>query len=131
MKKVLSLALVVGFLGIGAFNASELSTKGTSYVNYNMTVAAVNGMATSTSQNKAVTDQSGNVRSTSVGGTYTVDMRLHSGKGGTGVWSQRISDNETRALSNSIDKGSPVELQISNDITTPVSVKCTGSWRSN
>lgn len=131
MKKLILALFCISFISIGIFNASELEGRREDYDAYNMTVGPFNDTVTSGSQTKAITDKSGDLDSEVVGGDYTVDMRLYGQDGGTGKWSQNIADNETRSLSNTIDKGDRSKLQISSDLSTSVHVNCFGTWRSN
>lgn len=124
-KTLASLGLTVGLLAIaGAAQA------GTTYSGYNTTVGSFNGSGYTGYQTKASSDVSGSLKSSSVGGKYTVDARM-SASAGTGSWVRSVSDSETRSLPNSINKGSSARVQFSNDVTTPVSVQVTGSWKSN
>lgn len=124
-KTLATLGLTVGLLSVVGF-----AQAGTTATSYSVTVGAYNGAASSTSQTKAISDARGELKSGIVGGNYTVDARM-SATSGTGSWVRSVDDYETRGLPNSINKGTAARVQFSNDLTTPVDVKVTGSWISN
>ncbi len=103
---------------------------GTTYTSYNTTVGKFNGSGYTGYQTKASSGTYGNLRSTSVGGKYTVDARMQASSG-TGSWVRSVNSNQVRNLPNSVARGSKARVQFSNDLTTPVNVQVTGSWRSN
>jgi len=129
MKKSKRKIAIVGAT-LGLLLAGGAVQAGTTYSNYNLTVGSFNGSAYTGYQTKTTTGAPGNLRTSSVGGSYTLDARMQASSG-TGGWVRRVTDNDTRNLPNSVAKGSLVRLQYSNDATTPVNVQVTGSWRSN
>lgn len=124
-KTLATLGLTAGLLSVVGFAQAATTPLG-----YNVTVGSYNGSANTTSQTKAISDARGELRSSIVGGDYTVDARM-AASSGTGSWVRGVGDYETRGLPNSINKGTAARVQFSNDLTTPVDVKVTGSWISN
>ncbi|WP_074033560.1 MULTISPECIES: hypothetical protein [unclassified Exiguobacterium] len=124
-KSMISMGLAVGLLALGG-----AAQAGTTYSNYDTTVASFNGSGYTGYQTKSSSNASGTLSSKTVGGSYTVDARM-TASSGTGSWVRSVSDNETRSLSNSISSGRSTRVQFSNDLTTPVSVQVTGQWKSN
>jgi hypothetical protein len=124
-KKLAVLGLAVGLMSIGG--AVEAST---SYSSYDTTVGRFNGSGYSGYQTKTTSGAYGNLNSSSVGGSYTVDARMDATTG-TGSWVRSVTDNDTRSLPNSVSSGNSARVEFSNDLTTPVNVQVTGSWRSN
>ena len=124
-KKLATIALAVGLLAVAGF-----AEAGTAYTNYNTTVGKFNGSGYTSYHTKASSGKYGNLRSTSVGGSYTVDARMQASSG-TGAWVRSVNSNQVRNLPNSVSKGNRARVQFSNDLTTPVNVQVTGSWRSN
>lgn len=124
-KTLATLGLTVGLLSVVGF-----AQAGTTATTYSVTVGAYNGAGSSSSQTKAISDARGELKSGIVGGNYTVDARM-TATSGTGSWVRSVDDYETRGLPNSINKGTAARVQFSNDLTTPVDVKVTGSWISN
>lgn len=124
-KKLAVLGLSVGLLALGG--AVQAST---TYSSYDTTVGKFNGSGYTGYQTKTTSGAYGNLKSSSVGGSYTVDARMQASSG-TGSWVRSVTDNDTRNLPNSVPSGTSARVQFSNDITTPVDVQVTGSWRSN
>ncbi|RFA32138.1 hypothetical protein CAI16_18980 [Virgibacillus dokdonensis] len=124
-KKLAVLGLAVGLLAIGG-----TAQAGTSYSSYNTTVGKFNGNGYTGYQTKSSSGTYGDLRSNTVGGNYVVDARMQASSG-TGSWVRNVTDNDTRSLPNSVARGSSARVQFSNDLTTPVNVQVTGSWRSN
>lgn len=127
MKK--SKLAVLGLV-VGLFTFAGIAEAGTSYTSYSTSVGKFNGNGYTAYQTKTTTGATGNLRSTSVGGKYTVDARMQASSG-TGSWVRSVNSNETRNLSNSVSKGSSARVQFSNDLSTPVAVQVSGTWRSN
>lgn len=125
-KKFAVLGLAIGLIAFGG-----AAQAGTTYSSYSTTVGSYNGSGYTSYQTKATSGAYGNLSSSVVGGSYTVDARMTSPSGGTGSWVQSVGDNDSRSLPNSIAKGSSARVQFSNDLTTPVNVQVSGSWRSN
>lgn len=125
MKKKLGLGLAVGLMAFGGAVQA-----GTSYSSYDTTVASFNGSGYTGYQTKTNAGTYGNLNSSNVGGSYTVDARMQASSG-TGAWARSVTDSDSRNLSNSVPKGTSARVQFSNDVTTPVNVQVTGSWRSN
>lgn len=124
-KKFAVLGLALGLLAVGG--AAEA---GTSYSGYNTTVGKFNGSGYTAYQTKTTSGAYGNLNSTTVGGSYTVDARMQSSTG-TGAWVRSVGDNDSRTLPNSVSSGRSARAEFSNDATTPVDVQVSGSWRSN
>ncbi len=107
---------------------------GTSMKPYDTTVGRFNGSGYTGYQTKTYTSDKGLLYSNSVGGNYTVDVRLVSSKGKTAKWVRDVDDNTYYSIptnKDSIKAGNSVRLQFSNDITTPVAVQVAGEWESN
>lgn len=128
MKKKNRLAVLGLTVGLLAFGGAVQA--GTSYSSYNTTVGAFNGSGYTGYQTKASSGTYGNLNSGTVGGSYTVDARMQASSG-TGSWVRNVTDNDSRTLPNSVPSGTDARVQFSNDLTTPVNVQVTGSWRSN
>lgn len=127
--KFKSLLLGVAICSIG----SSMVYAGTSYSSYNTTVGRFNGSGYTGYQTKTTSGANGNLRSKSVGGSYVVDARMIESNGTAASWRRNITDNKNYALDGhySHKKGDRVRVQFSNDLTTPVNVQVTGSWKSN
>jgi len=124
-KSMMSMGLAVGLLALGG-----AAQAGTTYSNYDTSVAPFNGSGYTGYQTKSSSNASGTLLSKTVGGSYTVDARM-TASSGTGSWVRSVSDNQSRSVSNSIAAGKSARIQFSNDLSTPVSVQVTGQWKSN
>ena len=108
---------------------------GNSFTNYNTTVGRINGNGYSGTQVKATSGANGCIKSTSVGGNYTVDVRMQKSDGtANGSWYRALNDNMNTGYNidgNSSQKaGNNVRLQFSNNLNTLVDVQVIGSWCS-
>jgi hypothetical protein len=103
---------------------------GTSWSSYNTTVGKFNGSGYTGYQTKASSGTYGELNSSVVGGSYTVDARMQASSG-TGSWVRSVTDSDYRKLPNSVPSGLSARVEFSNDITTPVDVQVSGTWRSN
>lgn len=127
-KKIITLGAVL------VLSASINAYAGTTYQNYSTSVAAVNGSGYTGTQTKSTVGAAANLNSTSVGGSYVVDVRQQLGDGsGSGSWTRNVTDDTSYLIdgTTSLTVGSSVRLQFSNDLNTPVSVQVTGQWKSN
>ncbi|WP_235612293.1 hypothetical protein [Metalysinibacillus jejuensis] len=125
-KRFAALGLAVGLMAFGGTVQA-----GTTYSSYDFVVPEFNGSHYTGYQVKTYSGTSGDLRSSSVGGAYTVDVRMENSSGSTGTWVRSVTDNDNRKLPSTAPSGSSVRLHISNDLTTPVNVRVAGSWRSN
>ena len=124
-----SLATAVGAALIGAVGIG-VAWAGTTNVAYSTTVAPFNGSGYSDYQSQSTAGASGQLHSTSVGGSYVVDARMDGPSDSS--WVRNVTDNDSRVLTgNDNAAGARVRLQLSNDLGTTVSVQATGSWRTN
>lgn len=128
MKKTLATTLGAGLIlvvGAGAAMA------GNTFTGYDTTVGRVNGNGYSGSQTKASTDDSGDINSSDVGGSYKVDARMES-TGGTSLGSSwvRLGDGTSARLPNFFVSGTSVRVHFSNDTSTLVNVRVRGNWKS-
>ncbi|MEW5323794.1 hypothetical protein V2J23_17245 [Geobacillus thermoleovorans] len=124
-KKLVVLSLSVGLVAFGGAVQA-----GSSWSNYNTTVGKFNGSGYTGYQTKASSGTYGELNSSVVGGSYTVDARMRASSG-TGSWVRSVTDNDYRTLPNSVPSGLSARVEFSNDITTPVDVQVSGTWRSN
>jgi hypothetical protein len=124
-KKFAVLGLAVGLMAFGGAVQA-----GTSWSAFDVTVGKFNGSAYTGYQTKTYSGTDGELNMSTVGGSYTVDARM-TASSGTGPWVRSVTDTDYRKLPNSIPSGSSCRVQFSNDITTPVDVRVTGTWRSN
>lgn len=128
-KKVIgTIALTLAIcasMGITAFAGNTFSS-------YNTTVGRFNGNGYTGYQKKATDGANGYLKSNTVGGDYTVDVRMKC-SAGNGSWKRNITDKRNYSLASHYKqtKGKKVCLQFSNDLTTPVAVQVSGSWKSN
>lgn len=107
---------------------------GTTMKDYSTTVGRFNGSGYTSYQTKTYTNEKGKLYSNSVGGNYTVDVRMCSSTGKKASWVRDVDDNTTYAIptnKDSIKAGNSVRLEFSNDLTTPVRVQVEGKWMSN
>lgn len=117
-------AVLVGVAGIG------VAVAGTTNVAYSTSVAPFNGSGYTAYQTQATSGASGQLHSTSVGGSYVVDARMDGPSNSD--WVRNVTDNDSRTLTgNDNGSGAAVRLQLSNDLNTPLSVQASGSWRTN
>ncbi|MCM3016674.1 hypothetical protein M3582_01130 [Priestia megaterium] len=135
MKKGKALALVSAF---GLLITGGVAEASTDFVPYKKKVPAFNGSAYTSYQQLTGYDtvlETINVVSTSVGGDYTVDIRgqRNTGKDRYTDWERNVGDNYAfnwaREILNSSD--SAYRLQLSNDLSTPVEVLATGSFKTH
>ena len=125
VKKIATFGVIVSMF-------STVAYAGTSYSYYRTTVGKFNGNGYTSYQTKSIGGANGNIKSTKVGGGYSVDARMNSSVG-NGEWARDIKTGTKTYLpgnSNQL-KGTSVRLQFSNDVTTPVDVQVSGSWQSN
>lgn len=131
-KKVMLKALVVpACLATLSFTAMA----GNSFTSYNTTVGKFNGNGYSGTQTKETSGANGRVCSTSVGGGYSVDVRMQKSNGSaSGDWYRSLKSNKDTGYEIDGHKdqthGSSVRLQFSNDLTTYVDVQVSGTWCS-
>lgn len=122
--------LAVAGLGLGLlFSGALISEAGTTLTGYNVTAGPINGSGFSSPQTKSISSYDGYLNSTTVSGGYKVDVRMSS-VGSNGYW-VRVGNNISALLVNEIQSGKSAYLEVSNDLTTPVSVTATGTWASN
>lgn len=114
---------------------SLISFAGNSFTGYNTVVGKLNGNGYSGTQTKATSGANGRIKSTSVGGSYTVDVRMQKSDGtASGDWYRSLNDSMDTGYN--VDgavgqmAGSTVRLHFSNDLTTPVDVQVIGEWCS-
>lgn len=128
MKKKISI-----ILGALLISSSIVAFAAGDYVNYSTTVGKFNGSGYTGYQTKTTTGAAAGVVSTTVGGNYTVDVRLQESNGTVGPWFGKLGDNQSAAITSVSEHkaGDSVRLQFSNDLTTRVDVQVDGKWRSN
>lgn len=120
-------------LGVLLVSSSFTAFAGSEYLDYSTTVGKFNGSGYTDYQTKVTTGAAAGLNSETVGGTYTVDVRMQDSAGNAGDWAQKVGDNDYRAIDGSPEhtSGKLVRLQFSNDLTTRVDVQVSGNWRSN
>ena len=129
MKKVIKGSVITGII---LMMFSTVAFAGTTYSHYETTVGKINGSGYSGYQTKVTSGANGILKSTSVGGNYTVDARMSSSCG-NGAWLRNVDDGTVEYLDSPVTQvsGCSVRCQFSNDITTPVDVQVIGDWKSN
>lgn len=124
----LTTLLVAGAVLVGGAGAAYAGTVNS---NFSTTVAKANGSGYTSYQTQAKNGAAGDLWTGTVGGDYKVDARLN-GTRGNGTWDKNLGDSYYVSLvGNPNYKGDSVRIQFSNDLTTPVAVQVTGTWRSN
>ncbi|MCI9188157.1 MAG: hypothetical protein HFH84_00740 [Lachnospiraceae bacterium] len=108
---------------------------GNTYTSYDTTVGRFNGNGYSGTQTKETSGANGRIKSTSVGGGYSVDVRMQKSNGSaSGGWYRNLksSTDTDYSVDGHVDQkhGDSVRLQFSNDLTTSVDVQVTGTWIS-
>lgn len=132
-----SILAMSSLLGISSFantiSSKDIETYGTAYKPYNTTVGRINGNGYTGTDTKSVTGKQGNIRSTSVGGDYKVDVRMYKNDNSQGAWVYNITDNDNRQVPSRSDhmSGNSVKLRFSNKLSTTKEVQVTGSWRAD
>lgn len=109
---------------------------GNSYTKYDTTVGKFNGNGYSGTQTKETSGANGYIISDSVGGGYSVDVRMQKSNGSaSGEWYRNLKSgtNTGYEIDGHVDQksGDSVRLQFSNDLTTHVDVQVTGWWLSH
>mgnify|MGYP004453715603 CR=1 FL=1 len=129
MKKILKGSIITGLIMV---MFSTVAFAGTTYSYYNTTVGKFNGSGYSGYQTKVTSGANGLLKSSTVGGNYTVDARMSS-TAGNGAWLRNVDDGTVAYLDSPVSQvnGCSVRCQFSNDITTPVDVQVTGYWKCN
>ena len=129
MRKTKTTAFAAALVCFSAITAYA----GTSYSNYNTTVASFNGNGYTAYQTKATSGANGSLHSYTVGADYFVDVRMIGYDGQAGDWVRNVTDGTNSYLwGNSYQfSGESVRAQFSNDWNTPVSVQVVGEWKSN
>jgi hypothetical protein len=132
IKKYLSAVLAV-LICVTALTVTAMA--GNTLTGYNTTVGSFNGSGYSGTQTKATSGANGKVVSTSVGGSYKVDVRQQKSDGtANGAWYRDLDDGTDTGFNvgGHVDQtyNSTVRMQFSNDLTTPVSVQVVGEWCS-
>lgn len=125
LKGIVATSIAVMTLGTAAY-------AGTSYESYNTTVGKFNGNGYTDYQKKSTAGIDGYIKSTKVGGSYVVDVRMNS-SAGNGSWARGLDDNDERSLpgNSKMKKNDNIRVQFSNDWNTPVAVQVAGTWKSN
>lgn len=125
MFKLLAIASVFAIGGI-ASNTVSAAMSG-----YSIDIPGFNGFAKDDGE-KYRNGGSGYINSSSVGGNYKIDGRLH--QGSSTSW-KRLDDSTSVSWSIPNFKGSSygtaVYMHLSTDLTTPVRVNATGDWGAN
>lgn len=126
---------IAGLALVGVLVAVPLVAEaGTRYESYSTTVTKFNGNGYTETQTKVVTDKSGSLSSSSVGGKYKVDACMALPRHATCVigasWI-RVDDGTQASLKNWVVQGNTPRVRFSNDLRTPVNVQVSGSWKSN
>jgi len=108
---------------------------GNSFTGYNTVVGKINGNGYSPTQTKATSGANGRVKSTSVGGGYTVDVRMQkSDATASGAWYRNLGSGTDTGytVGGHVNQmyGDTVRLHFSNDLTTLVDVQVIGEWMS-
>lgn len=121
----------IAVTGLAALMIGTCAFAGTSYESYNTTVGKFNGSGYSDYQTKTTSGANGYIKSKKVGGDYVVDVRMNGL--GNGSWVRNLTDGTNKSLPGHYKqtKGSDVRVKFSNDITTPVNVQVSGTWKSN
>lgn len=121
------IALAAGAFALTA--AAGVANATYSWTGYDTTVGRFNGSGYSGYQSKTDAYEDGQIRSTSVGGSYRVDARLENANGAAAgsVW-VRVDDGTDRALPNLINRGWSTRVHFSNDLSTRVNVQVRGSF---
>lgn len=129
MKKIVKF---IGVTGVAIALIGSSAIAGSSYEEYDVRVGRFNGSGLSPEQTKSTAGADGYIKSSEVGGSYVVDVRMKS-EDGNGGWLRNVSDGTQDALpgTSKQKKGCTVYAQFSNDITTPVVVQVEGEWKSN
>ncbi|WP_243388160.1 hypothetical protein [Bacillus kexueae] len=128
-KKLITLAVGAAVMA-SSFNVYA----STSWKSYSTTVGKYNGSGyTGYDHVKSSSGANGQVKSSSVGGDYVVDVRMQDAQGNSGDWARNLGDNETLTLDGHKNhiKGDSMRLHFSNDWNTPVNVQVSGTWRSD
>lgn len=129
MKKLLATGLVS--IGVGTGLMANVHA-GTVFTNYDLTVPRFSGNAyTSYNQTKTTTRAAGNIRSTSVGGGYTIRARMQSSSYNGAFVNIQSGTNTPLPAHNNHYAGNSMRLNLRNQLTTTVNVQARGSWRSN
>ena len=122
---------LIAAMGLILTASAGAASAGTGFLGYDEIVPSRNGSAYTTTQVKAVTRLTGDLNSTSVGGSYKVDARMEApGNPISSVWF-RVGDNQSIKLPNLFSRGTRVYVHFSNDFLTSVNVQVRGNWRSN
>ena len=132
IKKTLATALAVI---VCVTTMATTAFAGNSFTDYDTIVGKVNGNGYSKTQTKETSGANGCIKSTSVGGNYTVDVRMQKSDGtASGSWYRSLNDNMNTGYN--IDghvsqmHGNTVRLHFSNDLSTLVDVQVIGDWAS-
>lgn len=124
-KKLAVLGLAVGLLA-----SAGAAQAGYSYSSYDTQVGSFNGSGYTNYQTKSNGAAYATLISKTVYDKYTVDAR-ETGHSGPASWRRDVTDNRTYSLPSIQGSGYDAIVQFSNDVTTPVNVRVTGSWASN
>ena len=108
----------------------------TTYDSYSKKVPAFNGSAYTGYQGMTGYDTKSetiDIISKSVGGDYTVDIRAQRDSGEKTPWQRNVGDDTSWTFYTNYlnDSDHSYRLQLSNDLSTPVKVLATGSFRTH
>lgn len=121
----------IGSAGIILLGSASLAQASTSYSNYNTSIGKYGGAGYSGTQKKAISDQSAQVASSTVGGNYTANACLSGASSSTCVGGTKtINDGTTVSLWNFAGQGATVRVKFT-DGWQWVNVQVTGKWRAD
>lgn len=130
--KLRRMAAVAAATAVVAVGTAGAALAGTSFVGYNLDVPKMGGNKLSAQQTKAITDNDGALKSTSVGGGYTMNVCMSTTAGICLPFTSKdiVTGSEVK-LPNAFVAGSKVCAKFTSSWTTIVTVKVKGEWKSN
>lgn len=120
--------VIVSLLALVSLSGGIAASAGTAYEDYGVIVGKFNQSKKTLSQTKRYAGRRASLKVSTLG--KALDARAYAKKGGTGKW-VRVATTGTFSLPNDISARDSTRIQFSNDLTTVVNVKVSGSWRSN
>ena len=131
MKKIRRTASGAVATGVILALGAGVAMAGTTYTAYDVVVPPLGGVAYTGSQTKAASGVAGDLKSVSVGGSYTLTAWMQTTSGQDQQQVSYVGDNTTYKLPNNVAKGTAVRVKLKNGLITVVNVEARGQWRSN
>lgn len=131
MKKIWKATSGIAATGAILALGAGVAMAGTSYSSYTVVAPKFGGSGYTGNQTKSGAAVAGDLKSSVVGGNYTLTAWMQTTGGQDQQQVSYINDNTSYKLPNNVAKGVTVRVRFKSGLLTAVDVQTSGTWRSN